>query len=91
MKEIKVLKRILFCTDFSASADEAFGYACTIARASGGRIVALGLAQGRPLRDAVLLGLAAGAAAVMTPGSELCRREDTERLHRLILSGASTE
>lgn len=53
--------------------------------------VALGLAQGRPLRDAVLLGLAAGAAAVMTPGSELCRREDTERLHRLILSGASTE
>jgi nucleotide-binding universal stress UspA family protein len=41
MKEINVLKRILFCTDFSASADAAFGYACGIARASGGRIVAM--------------------------------------------------
>mgnify|MGYP001766109591 CR=1 FL=1 len=52
--------------------------------------VVLSLAQGRPIRDAVLFGLAAGAAAVMTPGSELCRREDVERLHRLILSGAPT-
>lgn len=41
MKEIKALKRILFCTDFSASADEAFGYACAIARASGGRIIVM--------------------------------------------------
>ncbi len=41
MKEINALKRILFCTDFSASADAAFGYACGIARASGGRIVAM--------------------------------------------------
>lgn len=41
MKEINVLKRILFCTDFSASADAAFGYACGIARASGGRIVVM--------------------------------------------------
>ncbi len=52
--------------------------------------VVLSLAQGRPIRDAVLFGLAAGAAAVMTPGSELCRRDDVERLHRCILSGAST-
>ena len=41
MKEIEVLKRILFCTDFSASADAAFGYACGIARAGGGRIVVM--------------------------------------------------
>lgn len=51
--------------------------------------VVLGLAQGRPVRDAVLLGIAAGAAAVMTPGSELCRRDDAERLHQAILSGVS--
>jgi 6-phosphofructokinase 2 len=25
--------------------------------------------------------MAAGAAAVMTPGTELCRREDTERIY----------
>ena len=31
----------MFCTDFSASADEAFGYARGIARASGGRIVGM--------------------------------------------------
>jgi hydroxymethylpyrimidine pyrophosphatase-like HAD family hydrolase len=29
-------------------------------------------------------GVAAGAAAVMNPGTELCRREDTERLFRQI-------
>jgi 6-phosphofructokinase 2 len=41
----------------------------------------LGLARGMEIEDAVRLGVAAGAAAVMTPGSELCRREDTERLY----------
>jgi len=34
--------------------------------------VATGIVQGQPLRDAVTLGIAAGTAAVMTPGSELC-------------------
>ncbi|MEW5743960.1 MAG: 1-phosphofructokinase family hexose kinase [Nitrospirota bacterium] len=42
--------------------------------------IVLGLARGRPLSDAFRFGIAAGAAAVMTPGTELCRREDTERL-----------
>jgi 6-phosphofructokinase 2 len=42
----------------------------------------LGLAQGRSLEEAALYGVAAGSAAVMTPGSELCRREDTERIFR---------
>ncbi|CAN5768315.1 hypothetical protein BH23CHL2_BH23CHL2_25090 [soil metagenome] len=40
-----------------------------------------GLEQGLSVLQAALLGVAAGAAAVMTPGSDLCSREDTERLH----------
>jgi 6-phosphofructokinase 2 len=43
--------------------------------------IVLSLQQGRPLRDAVRFGVAAGAAAVMNPGTELCRREDAERLY----------
>ena len=43
--------------------------------------IVLSLARGNALRDAVRFGVAAGAAAVMTPGTELCRREDTERLY----------
>ena len=46
----------------------------------------LSLAQGREVRDAVRFGVAAGAAAVMTPGSELCRREDAERLYEQLLA-----
>lgn len=42
--------------------------------------IVLGLHRGLDLREAVLFGVAAGAAAVMTPGTELCRRDDTERL-----------
>jgi 6-phosphofructokinase 2 len=40
----------------------------------------LGLTRGLPLMDAVRFGVAAGAAAVMTDGTELCRRYDVERL-----------
>ena len=47
----------------------------------------LSLARGNSLRDAVRFGVAAGTAAVMTPGTELCRREDTERLYRQMLPG----
>lgn len=39
------------------------------------------LAEGRPVEDAFVLGLAAGTAAVLTPGTELCRREDVWRLY----------
>jgi 6-phosphofructokinase 2 len=42
--------------------------------------LALSLARGWDLSKAARFGIAAGAAAVMTPGTELCRREDTERL-----------
>jgi len=44
--------------------------------------IVLGLKQGKSFMDAVRYGMAAGAAAVMTPGSELCRRTDVERLYR---------
>jgi 6-phosphofructokinase 2 len=42
--------------------------------------ITLSLARGQSESEAVCFGVAAGASAVMTPGSELCRREDTERL-----------
>jgi 6-phosphofructokinase 2 len=48
--------------------------------------IVLGLARGKAVRDAVLFGIAAGSAAVMTPGTELCRREDTERLYKQLRS-----
>lgn len=49
--------------------------------------IVLGLARGSGLPDAVRFGMAAGAAALMTPGTELCRREDVERLYAQALSG----
>jgi len=42
--------------------------------------ITLKLSQGAGFREAVTYGVAAGAAAVMTPGSELCRGDDVERL-----------
>jgi 6-phosphofructokinase 2 len=42
--------------------------------------IVLSLWRGRSLREAVCFGVAAAAAAVMNPGTELCRREDVERL-----------
>lgn len=40
-----------------------------------------GLARGREVEDAFRLGLAAGAAAVLTPGTDLARAEDIYRLY----------
>lgn len=45
----------------------------------------LSLARGNPLRESALFGVAAGTAAVMTPGTELCRRKDVERLFAQML------
>ena len=42
--------------------------------------VAVGLTRGWPLTKAVRLGIAAGAAMLLTPGTAPCNREDTERL-----------
>ncbi|MBJ3778010.1 1-phosphofructokinase family hexose kinase [Acuticoccus mangrovi] len=44
----------------------------------GGLLV--GLAHGASLEDAVAMGVAAGAAAILTPDTELCRPEDARRL-----------
>ena len=41
----------------------------------------LAISRGSSLSDAVRFGIAAGAAAVMNPGSTLCWREDAERLY----------
>ncbi len=42
----------------------------------------LALERGESLINAARFGVAAGAAAVMTPGTELCRKEDAERLYK---------
>jgi 6-phosphofructokinase 2 len=42
--------------------------------------VAVGLVRGWPLTDAVRLGIASGAAMLLTPGTAPCTRADTERL-----------
>ncbi|MGC2413177.1 MAG: 1-phosphofructokinase family hexose kinase [Stellaceae bacterium] len=44
--------------------------------------IVLSLVRGRSLTEAVRYGMAAGAAALLRPGTELCRLEDTERLYR---------
>lgn len=49
--------------------------------------IVLSLARETPLRESVLFGVAAGTAAVMTTGTELCRREDVERLFEAMISG----
>jgi 6-phosphofructokinase 2 len=41
----------------------------------------LGLARGWRTEEAFALGMAAGTATVLTAGTELCRREDVERLY----------
>lgn len=52
--------------------------------------VVLSLARGRAPADAVRFGVAAGAASVMNPGTELCRAEDVERLYREMAGAPSS-
>jgi 6-phosphofructokinase 2 len=42
--------------------------------------IVLALARDMSIDDAIRFGTACGAAAVMMPGTQLCRREDAERL-----------
>ena len=42
--------------------------------------ITLGLARGWPAEDAFALGVATATATVLTAGTELCRRDDVERL-----------
>jgi len=52
--------------------------------------IALALARGESLENATRFGVASGAAAVMTPGSELCRRTDAEALYNEIRQQPAT-
>jgi 6-phosphofructokinase 2 len=52
--------------------------------------IVLALAQGQSLRDAVAFGVAAGAASVMNPGTELCHPDDVARLYTEIAAGAAS-
>lgn len=47
--------------------------------------IVLALAREQSLVDAARFGVAAGAAAVMTPGTELCRQQDTKELYQQIV------
>lgn len=44
----------------------------------------LRLAKGQPVVEAFMYGIAAGTAAVLTPGTELCNRDDVERLFSVL-------
>lgn len=50
----------------------------------------LGLAKGFSIVEATRFAVAAGTAAVMSPGTELCRLEDAERLYSYLQERAST-
>lgn len=49
--------------------------------------IAVGLVRGLPVDEAIAFGVAAGSAAVMNAGLDLCHREDVERLYDQIKSG----
>lgn len=51
--------------------------------------IVVALTRGMPIDEAVRYGVAAGTAAVMTPGTELCRREDVERLYAEMKRGTA--
>lgn len=46
--------------------------------------IVVGLVSGKTITDAVRYGVAAGTAAVMSPGSELCNLQNTEQLFPLV-------
>jgi 6-phosphofructokinase 2 len=51
--------------------------------------IVLGLCRGLGLRDAVRFGVAAGTAALLDSGTQLCRREDVERIYAASLPRAA--
>ncbi len=51
--------------------------------------ILVGLSRGMTMPDAVRLGTAAGAAALLGSGTELCKRADVERLYTQMLPAAN--
>lgn len=52
--------------------------------------IVFSLAEGRSLTDAVRYGVACGTTATMNPGTELCKKEDADRLFSLVTGGRGT-
>jgi len=50
--------------------------------------IVLALSQGKSLKEALHYGVASGTAATLHPGTELCSKEDTERLFTMINSSS---
>lgn len=48
--------------------------------------IVMGLASNKSLVETIQYGVACGTAATMNPGTELCRKEDVERLYGIIRS-----
>jgi len=53
--------------------------------------IVFSLSQGSSLEDSVRYGVASSSAAVMSPGIQLCRRQDAERLYKVILTDATQD
>lgn len=53
--------------------------------------ITLALVRGLPLRNAVRFGMAAGAATLMTPGTELCRRKDVEQIYAELVADRTSK
>ncbi len=53
--------------------------------------IVFALSNGKPLAESVRYGVAAGAAAVMTDGTDLCRRDDSERLFKEMTNSTAYE
>lgn len=51
--------------------------------------IIVGLTRGRSLIEAVRFGMAAGAAALLAAGTQLCRLDDVERLYARLCSNAA--
>ncbi len=46
--------------------------------------IVLTLANGKNIKDALAYGVACGTAATLNPGTELCKKDDVERLYKQI-------
>ncbi len=44
--------------------------------------IVLGLTKDMDLKEAVMLGIACGASTIMSPGNELCQKDDVERIFK---------